>query len=227
MPRLTYPPLIIPFIVIFFFLLFTLLLLVQIGIFGFAFKKLGFDPRIVFSLLFLSLFGSFVNIPFKKFVSDSPTVSGEVVNFFGMKYVIPVVVRRRTVTILAINLGGGIVPVIVSIYLMSKVQNIGKVLFAIFILAIIINRMARPIRGVGIAVPALIPPVLAAIAAYLLSPFEAPVVAYISGTMGSLIGADILNINKIKDLGAPVASIGGAGTFDGIFLTGIIAVLLT
>ena len=27
-------------------------------------------------------------------------------------------------------------------------------------------------------------------------------------------------------LGAPVASIGGAGTFDGIFLTGILAVLL-
>ncbi len=27
-------------------------------------------------------------------------------------------------------------------------------------------------------------------------------------------------------LGAPVASIGGTGTFDGIFLTGILAVLL-
>jgi uncharacterized membrane protein len=27
-------------------------------------------------------------------------------------------------------------------------------------------------------------------------------------------------------LGAPVASIGGAGTFEGVFLTGIVAVLL-
>jgi len=30
----------------------------------------------------------------------------------------------------------------------------------------------------------------------------------------------------VHGLGAPVASISGAGTFDGIFLTGILAVLL-
>jgi uncharacterized membrane protein len=54
----------------------------------------------------------------------------------------------------------------------------------------------------------------------------APVLAYIGGTLGTLIGADILNMDKIKDLGAPVASIGGAGTFDGIFLSGIMGVLL-
>jgi len=52
------------------------------------------------------------------------------------------------------------------------------------------------------------------------------VVAYVSGVLGTLIGADIANLDKIRGLGAPVASIGGAGTFDGIFLTGILAVLL-
>jgi uncharacterized membrane protein len=41
-----------------------------------------------------------------------------------------------------------------------------------------------------------------------------------------LIGADLMNLNKLEELGAPVASIGGAGTFDGVFLTGIVAVLL-
>jgi uncharacterized membrane protein len=41
-----------------------------------------------------------------------------------------------------------------------------------------------------------------------------------------LIGADLTNLDKVRGLGAPVASIGGAGTFDGIFLTGILAVLL-
>jgi hypothetical protein len=30
----------------------------------------------------------------------------------------------------------------------------------------------------------------------------------------------------VQGLGAPIASIGGAGTFDGIFLTGILAVLI-
>ena len=50
--------------------------------------------------------------------------------------------------------------------------------------------------------------------------------AYISGTLGVLIGADLLRLGDIRKLGAPFASIGGAGTFDGIFITGIVAVLL-
>ena len=41
-----------------------------------------------------------------------------------------------------------------------------------------------------------------------------------------LIGADLLNLDKLRGLGTPVLSIGGAGTFDGIFMTGIMAVLL-
>jgi len=44
--------------------------------------------------------------------------------------------------------------------------------------------------------------------------------------LGTLIGADLTNLDKLSGLGAPVASIGGAGTFDGIFLTGILAVIL-
>jgi uncharacterized membrane protein len=48
----------------------------------------------------------------------------------------------------------------------------------------------------------------------------------VAGSMGTLLGADILNLGKVQGLGAPVASIGGAGTFDGIFLTGIVSVLL-
>jgi uncharacterized membrane protein len=52
------------------------------------------------------------------------------------------------------------------------------------------------------------------------------VVAYVSGVLGTLIGADLSNLGVIPKLGAPIASIGGAGTFDGVFLSGIIAVLL-
>jgi len=56
-------------------------------------------------------------------------------------------------------------------------------------------------------------------------PVAAPVIAYVSGTLGTLIGADLLNLKRLGELGAPVASIGGAGTFDGVFLSGIIAAL--
>lgn len=51
--------------------------------------------------------------------------------------------------------------------------------------------------------------------------------AYVGGTLGSLVGADLANLGKVRRLGAPVAFIGGAGTFAGVFLAGIIAVLRT
>ena len=57
-------------------------------------------------------------------------------------------------------------------------------------------------------------------------PDSTPVIAYVASTLGTLIGADVMNLTKLRGLGTPVASIGGAGTFDGIFLAGIIAVLL-
>jgi len=92
--------------------------------------------------------------------------------------------------------------------------------------------VAKPVKGLGIVTPALLPPLSAALAAILLVYLGGAthdlifLIAYVGGTLGTLIGADILNLNKIRDLGAPVASIGGAGTFDGVFLSGIIAVLL-
>jgi len=52
------------------------------------------------------------------------------------------------------------------------------------------------------------------------------VIADVSGTLGTLIGADRMNMKKIAGLGAPVASICGTGTLDGVFLTGVIAALL-
>ena len=93
-------------------------------------------------------------------------------------------------------------------------------------MATIVHMMAQPVRGMGIAVPTFIPPLVAATTALLLSRRSAPALAYVAGSLGTLIGADLLNLDKIHGLGAPVASIGGAGTFDGIFLTGILAVLL-
>ena len=86
--------------------------------------------------------------------------------------------------------------------------------------------MATPIPGVGISVPTFAPPLLAAVVALALSRRFAAPLAYIGGSLGVLIGADLLNLGLLRSLGAPVASIGGAGTFDGIFLTGVIAVLL-
>jgi uncharacterized membrane protein len=80
--------------------------------------------------------------------------------------------------------------------------------------------------GLGIAEPVFVPSVTTAIVALLLSREQAAPLAYIGGSLGTLISADLLNLGRIRGLGAPVASIGGAGTFDGIFLIGIVAVLI-
>src|SRR5258708_22873344 len=94
------------------------------------------------------------------------------------------------------------------------------------VIAVVSHSMATPVPGIGIAVPVFAPVVITAIIAFILSREYAAPLAYIGGSMGTLIGADLLNLHKIGDLGAPVASIGGAGTFDGPFLTRIPAVLL-
>jgi len=67
---------------------------------------------------------------------------------------------------------------------------------------------------------------VAAVVAVSISRWRAGPLAYIAGSLGTLVGADLLNLGKIRGLGAPVASIGGAGKFDGIFLAGIVGVVL-
>src|SRR6202023_1635776 len=151
--------------------------------------------------------------------------SDEMIDFFGMRYVVPVGVNWPG-TIIAVNVGGALIPSLLSIYLLvrNRVWLLGAV--GTVIVAVIVNRLAFLVPGVGIAVPVLAPPLVTAVVALLLSRRLAGPLAYVSGSLGTLIGADLLNLDKLHGLGAPVASIGGAGTFDGIFVTGILAVLL-
>lgn len=93
-------------------------------------------------------------------------------------------------------------------------------------MTLVTNRMAHPVPGMGIAISPLVAPIVAALSAILISRKHAAPVAYIAGSVGTLLGADILNLGVIRDLGTPVASIGGAGVADGVFLAGIVAVLL-
>lgn len=88
------------------------------------------------------------------------------------------------------------------------------------IVALGTHRIAYPVPGVGIAVPTLVPPLIEAAVGLLLGWRSAAPLAYVAGCMGTLIGADLMNLGQIQGLGAPVASIGGAGTYDGIFATG-------
>jgi uncharacterized membrane protein len=206
------------------FLFGVLIVLIQLRILRYAYMRLGVGPGAALLLLFGSLVGSYFNIPIS--VLPGKTMqTGEIVDFFGMRYVVPLVTSYPG-TVLAVNVGGAVIPTLMSIYLVLRYQLWLRAAVAVVIIALVIHSMATPVRGVGIAVPVFAPVVVTAILAFILSREYAAPLAYIGGSMGTLIGADLMNLGKINGLGAPVASIGGAGTFDGIFLTGILAVLL-
>jgi uncharacterized membrane protein len=221
-----FPPLIFLLMLFFFLAALVMLPLLLVGLIGEAFMRLGLPPSLLFWLLIFTLVGSLINIPIYSF--DTREVMGDqVVTYFGMRFRVPRLNQPHK-TILAVNVGGALIPLALSIYLMSKISFGFYLPVLVALVMLVVNRLARPVPGLGIGVPGLVPPLVAALGAYLFCPAElrAPC-AYIASTMGILIGADLLNLGKIPQLGAPVASIGGAGTFDAIFLSGIIAVLLS
>jgi uncharacterized membrane protein len=201
-----------------------LIILVQLRILRYAYMRLGVGPGAALLLLLGSLIGSYFNIPVTV-LPGNPVRTGEIVDFYGMRYVVPPMTSWPG-TVLAVNVGGAVIPTLMSSYLVLRYHLWFKAAIAVVVIAAVIHMMATPVRGVGIAVPVFAPVVITSILAFILSREYAAPLAYIGGSMGTLIGADLLNLDKISGLGAPVASIGGAGTFDGIFLTGILAVLL-
>jgi uncharacterized membrane protein len=141
------------------------------------------------------------------------------------------------VTQVAINVGGALIPIFISLYLLYESLTVldpfivPLALVGVVIVSIFVKMVARPVRGVGIVTPFFVPPLVALASGLLLSaftpePIAAAIIAYVSGTLGTLIGADIANLPRIRELSSPMVSIGGAGTFDGVFLTGIIAAFL-
>jgi len=133
----------------------------------------------------------------------------------------------RGKTIIAVNLGGCVIPVAFTLYLLGQHPlPLLQVIPAIALVSMVCYFFSRPVPGLGIGMPIFVAPITAAVVALLINQAHSAPLAYISGTLGVLIGADIMRLSTIRSMGVPMASIGGAGTFDGIFLTGIIAALL-
>ncbi|HMK78176.1 MAG TPA: DUF1614 domain-containing protein [Xanthobacteraceae bacterium] len=201
-----------------------LFLFIQLRILRYAYLRLGLSPGAALLLLVGSLVGAYFNIPVAQLPAER-VVSGQIVDFYGMRYVVPVVAQWPG-TLIAVNVGGALIPTAMSIYLLLRYRVFAQAAIATAAVAAVCYALSDPVPGVGIAIPVFVPAIATAIVAFLLSRDYAAPLAYIAGSLGTLIGADLLNLGRIQGLGAPVASIGGAGTFDGIFLTGILAVLL-
>lgn len=212
------------FVLLLGFVLVVLIVLVELRVLAYAYQKIGIRPRYVFGLLVLTLVGSHVNIPLYS-VPVERVVPPRTEWIFGRLYEVPETVRPGR-TVVAVNVGGALIPALLSLYLFFRAGMPGPMLLGTAVVAVVVNRLAQIVPGAGIVVPMLVPPLVAAGIALLLAFRRAPPVAYVSGSMGTLIGADLVNLGRIAEMGAPIASIGGAGTFDGVFLTGIIAGLL-
>lgn len=219
-----------------FFVLFIglglLFVFVQVGIITVAFAKLGLTPWQGFLLLMATLFGSSINLPLFKTGRQVHMCTPDLGSFFrhvrGPHYSCPE--GQLMDQQVCINMGGCIIPCFLSFHLLTLGSPALPFILCTAIVAAACYKMARPLQGVGIGIPFLIPPLITALAAMLLAPPEtAPHVAYVAGSLGTLIGADVLHLltpRTMSQLEAPMLSIGGAGTFDGIFITGILAVLL-
>jgi uncharacterized membrane protein len=195
-----------------------------INVVTYAYGRVGLDERWAFAVLFASILGSWCNVPVAR-LRGATTFEPVLVRVYGMLYVIPRPVRAGS-KIVAVNVGGAIIPTALSAFLVARNDLFWVALLAVAIVATITHMVARVVPGVGVVVPTFIPPLAAAVTAWVIDVEATAALAYVAGTLGTLLGADLLNFRRVRQLDAPVLSIGGAGTFDGIFVTGIVAVLL-
>ncbi|GIW41388.1 MAG: hypothetical protein KatS3mg076_1965 [Candidatus Binatia bacterium] len=195
-----------------------------------ALAKLGMSPEVSLLVLLGIFVGGLVDIPVRRIPRDE-WVEVVPVSLFGLHRVWPRLVRRRTYTVLAVNVGGCVVPSLVALYETFRMLALGPRAFAALLVAVALNvwachRVARPVPNLGVLMPPFVPAVLAAGSGLLLYREYAPSIAFAAGVFGPLVGADLLNLREVVRTARGGASIGGAGTFDGIVLSGLVATLL-
>ena len=205
---------------------------------GILVEAVGIPQEYFWAITLLSLIGSSVNLPLFILESTHPVIQLEEVDAFGATRMIPHIEGSLKQTLVMINLGGAIIPTIISAYLLlvsipavSENLRLTYIHAGIVLLVVTLttHQSAQIVEGLGITTPAWGPPTMTAFIVFLLNYFNpvscATQIAYIGGTLGTLIGADLLNLKKVAGVG-PVVSIGGAGTFDGVYLTGLMSVLI-
>lgn len=235
---LVYKPFNLLYLAFLFFLLFTIASWFLSFFRGLLVRTLGIPQEYFWAVILLSLIGSYVNLPLTILESERPVTYKEEVDAFGVTWKIPGVETGSRQTLIMINLGGGIIPSLISLYLLifsipACSPDLWMTYLKAFIVLVIVtlstHQSAQIVEGLGITTPAWGPPTMTVFVVMLINHFSAvscpAQIAYIGGTLGALIGADLMNLHRVAGVG-PVVSIGGAGTFDGVYLTGIVSVLL-
>ena len=86
-------------------LLFALVIaILQIGILGYAYEKMGIGRLAAYAILFFSLAGASINIPLAEVAPEPVVATQEVVDHWGIRYLVPVY-KQFPRTVIAINVG--------------------------------------------------------------------------------------------------------------------------
>ncbi|HYL23817.1 MAG TPA: DUF1614 domain-containing protein [Burkholderiales bacterium] len=182
-----------------------------------ALAKLHLRPGAALALIIATMVGGLVNIPIKR-IRRSEEVIVHPLAVFGLTDFLPELRSVQHETVIAVNVGGCLVPAGLALYELAHLVALGSEMLLAAIVACIINiaacyLLARPVPRIGIALA--------------LAPECAAPVAYVAGVIGPLVGADLLHLKNIERVGTGMMSIGGAGTFDRIVLSGIVAAYLS
>src|SRR5690242_19469430 len=220
-----------PLSLIAFLVLLILLPLLFAELMSTSLAKLDLEPGTALLLMLGIIVGSAINIPVKR-IDRQQSVPAHPLAILGLGRMLPDMTRMRQQTIIAINVGGCLIPAALAVYEFLHLANLGPRFLvagiaAGFVSVVVCYLVARPVPGIGILIPGFVPALVAALLGLVLGGDQAAPVAFVAGTAGPLIGADLLHLREIEESAVGVASIGGAGTFDGIVLSGIIAAYLT
>lgn len=192
-------------------------------------KTLGMPVLHVVTLYEMLLITAIFNIPVYEFKSarDSET---RYAAYLGGKYQLPVWHGHNT--IVSINFGGCIVAIFASVLLALQLNPL-TVLLSIAVVSLGVFLTSRPSRSIGFYVPPYVPPVLAVVVSLVAlhiyagdaSLFQVGRLGFVSGVFGTLIGTSLLNVTRMHKIGTSFISVGGIGSFDGIFLSGVLATI--
>ncbi len=190
-----------------------------------SFVKLGVPRGMVTFVMVASVLGSAINVPLWE--RSAGLARGQVWRIGGFLYYQPPHVERQLV---AVNVGGAVIPVLISLWLLGEAP-FWKIVAATVAVAVVCHATARPVPGRGIQMPLIVAPLTSAVLATLLTlnagdSLQAAPIAYVAGSMGTLVGADLLNLRRLGEVGEGVMAIGGAGVFDGVFLVGLVAAFI-
>ena len=198
-----------------------------------ALEKLGLSSGVAGLAIAGIFLGSLVNIPVYELHKDELQPE---VPYGPLGIALPRTFRRvQQRTSIAVNLGGCVIPLGLAIGQALRLVRFGEGAFvtAGIVCAVSIFvcwRSARPMEGIGILMPGLIPPLVSVLTTWLLlsqgTPEQRAATAFIAGVVGPVVGADLLHLRDLTKTPVAMMSIGGAGTFDGIVLSGILAALL-